>query len=171
MQYSEFEGQIERLRGVYSSGSLNPERIRVWWDRFKGERVGIFESALNHVIAEATTQALPAMSRIVEACGMFRTNPGGATWMKELQPAHACEKCRDFGFSFSGHTVVACGCSSGVAVNPERLAHAQKSYDRGRKIFRSPFDAGQPPPSGERIFAPLPYNPNDRLADKSGEWA
>lgn len=157
-----FQQQIERLRGIYSPGALNQERIDVWWKRFRNEPDHVFENALNHVIAEATSQQLPAMSRVAEALGFFRTNATGAS-MQVLPPAHDCERCRDFGFLFSGHTVVACNCDRGRRVNPERLAMAQKSYDKGRAMFRSPYDAGMPPPNGERIFSELPYDPNERF--------
>lgn len=166
MQYSEFEKQIERLRGVYSSASLNPERIKVLWDKFKTDRLDIFEKVISHLIAEFTTQQLPAMSKFVEAAGLFRTNPYGAS-MQILEPCHACEKCRDFGFYFSGHTVTACECDRGTRVNPARLAKAQADYEKGRRMFRSPYDRDLPPPTGQRIFQDLPYDKNDR----SGEWA
>lgn len=170
MQYSDFERQVERLRVVYSAASLNAERIKVLWDKFKTDRADIFEKVVTHMIAEFTTQQLPAMSRFVEAAGLFRTNPEGAAWMMQLAPVHACEKCRDFGFYFAGHLVSRCECDRGSQVNPERLAREQKNYDKGRRLFCSPFDKGMPPPTGERIFPALPYNANERIQDKSGEW-
>lgn len=137
MQYSEFETQIERLRGVYSGSSLNPERIKIWWNRFKTEKASTFESAISHVVAESTTHALPAMSKVAESCGFFRTSVGysGASAMRDIPLAHDCPPCRDHGFGFVGDTVVACCCAMGRSLSPGELAKHQKSYDSGRAKF------------------------------------
>lgn len=167
MQYSEFERQVDRLRGVYSAGSLNPERIKVWWDRFKNEKASVFESALNHIIAEATTQALPAMSRIVEACGMFRTNPQGARF-EELAHSWNCVKCRDTGWDAKDYsratgagTIVPCGCQASKGLSPHDLAKIQKEFDLGAKLLRgkTPF-----------IGAPLPYDKGERIKSDPEQW-
>lgn len=134
MQFSYFEKEIDRLRGVYSPGSLNEERKKVLWDRFKSVPDHVFTNAINHLIGEFTTMALPAMSRFAEAVGMFRTNPNGAS-MQILPPPFTCEACRDFGFGFVGDTVVKCACPQGDQISPQELVRQQGNYDRGRKLL------------------------------------
>jgi hypothetical protein len=51
------------------------------WDAFKHVEESVFEKAVNFLIGEATTQALPALSRFKEAVAMFqerkRSETGG----------------------------------------------------------------------------------------------
>lgn len=167
MQSEFFKTQIERLRGVYSEGALTPERIDLWWKKFRHEPNGVFENAMNHIIAESTSKQLPAMSRVSEAMGFFRTSPTG-TSMQILPAANDCEVCRDFGYMFRGFVVVKCPtCRRGREIGPDALARAQKSYDRGRKIFRSPFDTdlATRAPSAGSVFHELPYDPGERIVD------
>lgn len=147
-----FGNQVDRLRGVYSASALNEERVNIWWKQFKNEPGHVFESALNHIIAEATTQALPSMSRVVEACGMFRTNPNGAV-MRDVQSPHECDPCRDFGYGFNGDTVTRCSCLRGRKISPEALAKAQKHYNAGAAFLKS---------RGLLAFRDLPYDPKKR---------
>lgn len=67
MQFEFFQKQVERLRNVYSAASLNNERVQVMWDSFKHIEPQRFENAVNHLIGEFTTPALPAISKFREA--------------------------------------------------------------------------------------------------------
>jgi hypothetical protein len=153
VQYSEFEAQVERLKGVYSSSSLNSERVKVWWDRFKGISSTRFEKAIAHVIGESTTQALPSVSKIAEALMLFPERFDGAVSMQELPPAHNCAACRDMGFGFVGDTVIKCTCAIGARVGPSELAHHQASYNKGKNLLKR---------GAQAILPGLPYNPNER---------
>ncbi len=148
-----FGNQINRLRGIYSATALSDERIDIWWKQFRHEPNQVFENALNHIIAESTTQALPAMSRISEALGFFRTNPNGAS-MQRLPEAHACPPCRDFGYGWNGDVIVRCSCRLGQSMHPQDLARAQKAYNAGAHFMRK----GSPGP-----LPPLPYDPKERV--------
>jgi len=154
MQSEFFQKQIERLRGIYSAGALNQERVDIWWKKFRTEPNHVFENAINHVIAEATTNALPAMSRVTEALGFFRSNPDGASNMKEFRSAFACEPCRDFGFGFNGDTVTSCSCDRARRISPDALAKAQKEYNAGAAFMRKGSAA---------VIPGLPYDPGERI--------
>ena len=131
-----FQQQVERLRKVYSSNSLNEERVKILWERFKNEREDIFENALNHLIAEATSQQLPALSRFAEAVGFFRI--GTQARIYDAAEAFTCARCRDFGFLFEGDIVIGCSCALGRSQTPQTLARHQAAYDRGRSMFPTP---------------------------------
>lgn len=77
MQKEFFVTQMERLRKVYSPASLNEERVGVLWDSFKHVDNGNFERAVNHLVGEFTTPALPAVSRFREAVAL--TSSGGGS--------------------------------------------------------------------------------------------
>lgn len=158
MQFSFFEKQMDRLRKVYSSTSLNEERVKVLWARFENTPGDTFERAVNHLIGEFTTSALPALSRISEAVLMFGKG-AGAVSMNETPSAHFCEPCRDFGFDFQGDVVVACKrCINGKQISPQELARQQKNYDRGAAFLKRGM-------ARTAFLPPLPYNPAERV-----EW-
>lgn len=172
MKYSDFEIQWDRLKSVYAPSAANDERKKLFWERFKNDDAAIFEKAINSVILELTTQAFPAMSRIAEAAGIFRNSVSGAS-MQHLEPSYACEKCRDFGFSFDVDTLVRCKCNLGPYLDSERLAKMQKSYDIGCRLFPRPGQNGAARPSFSKanLGTPLPYDPNERITDRSDEWS
>lgn len=157
-----FQHQVERLRKVYSPAAMNEERSKILWEKFKGVPDHVFENALNHLIGECTTQALPAVSRIAEAVA----NQRGGGDSREAQPyPFKCPPCSDLGLGWVGHTIVACSCATGRSLSPEQLAKEQANYDKGRKLFPSPFDADA---KGKarlgNLFHELPYDPSERLA-------
>lgn len=158
MQYSDFEKQIDRLKIVYSAASLNAERIRVLWDRFKVDRADIFEKVVTHMIAEFTTQQLPALSRFVEAKGMFRTNLDGASFMQALSSPFQCDACRDFGFGFVGDMVTSCSCDLGRRISPAELAKQQSFYNAGGEFLKR----GR---MRNAFLAELPYDPKERIGN------
>jgi hypothetical protein len=158
MRFEFFQGQMERLRRVYSPASLNEERVQVIWDRFKSVDGYKFQEAINHLIGEFTTQALPSLSRFSEAVSAVRGMNGATSQMQEMLPAHFCEPCRDFGFLFEGDLLVNCECVNGRRLSPERLAHHQKNYERGKQFLKNRM----------AIFKPLPYDQNERI--ESVEW-
>jgi hypothetical protein len=156
MDKNHFGNQIDRLRRIYAPSALNDERVQIWWDRFKHASASRFEQALNHVIGEATTQALPSVSKISEALMLFQDRAGeGSSKMQEMQSPHACDACRDYGYGFVGDLVKQCSCETGRRTNPAEIARQQANYDRGKVFlkkgsYRSAF------------LGALPYDPNDR---------
>lgn len=164
MQYSEFESQIERLRQVYSSTSLNPERVKVLWDRFKTEKASTFERAVTHLIGEATTQALPAVSRFAEACGFFRgAADRGGPCLSSVDPYadRLCKTCRDDGWTVRGYDrssgtgiVEPCGCQAGQSLSREAIEQAQSDFDKGARLMRR---------NTPLVGQPLPYDPAERI--------
>lgn len=161
MQFSFFNGQMDRLRRVYSEASLNEERVKVLWERFKTVDGYKFAAAVNHLIGEFTTQALPSLSRFAEAVAGVRGLSMANAQTQEMLPAHFCEPCRDFGFQFDGDLVVRCEkCVNGARISPEKLVHHQTCYDRGRKFF---VRGKTPPPAS--LLPDLPYDKNERV-----EW-
>jgi hypothetical protein len=134
MLYSFFEQQWERLRGVYSHAAMGDERKRIMWERFRFEQPLTFENAVNHVIAEMTSQQLPAVSKFAEACGFFRTKAGPSS-VTIVEPQHSCEACRDFGYGWIGDTITKCVCPAGDKINPAEMFRQQTNYDRGRKLL------------------------------------
>lgn len=155
MQYSEFEHQVERMRNVYSASSLNAERVKVWWDRFKSVSVSRFERALGHVVGESTTQALPPVSKIAEALMLFPDRADATSNMQEMQSPHRCAACRDFGYGFVGDVLVRCTCETGRYLNPADFARQQAHYVRGKAFLARGRNRAA-------FLAKLPYDPNDR---------
>jgi hypothetical protein len=149
--------QIDRLRSCYSAAALNDERVQLFWREFKDVPNHVFQNAIDYLIRECTTQALPAMSRFIEAMGMFRTSAN--VQMQELVSAFQCDSCRDFGYRFDENTVVACDCPRGMKINPKELARAQTSFDKGAK-----FISRRNPVGG--VFQELPYDPAERISKR-----
>lgn len=157
MQKDFFIRQIERLRNVYSPSSLNEERVKVLWDALKDAPNEQFERAVSNLIGEFTTTTLPAVSRFQEAVANARSEgrTGGTTNIHEVPVKHDCERCRDFGFEWAEHLVVAChGCERGKTIAPAELLRHQKNYDAGRR-----FMGGFQP---RAVSRPLPYDPKER---------
>lgn len=150
-----FQKQIDRLRSVYSAASLNDERVKVMWDRFKGVPNDKFESALNHLIGEFTTQALPSISRFAEVIAATPSTGGDNTHMNREEIQYNCEPCRDFGYGWVGDTVTQCTCAAGKLVGPEELARHQKHYNLGRQLFRNTKHM-------RGLIKDLPYDPKKR---------
>lgn len=159
MELKAFELQMDRLRITYGEKVYpkDGERDKAIWERVKAFPAKQFENAVTHLIGETFTP--PTLTKISESLGFFRTN--AFTRIDEAPPAFSCEPCRDFGFVFDGDFVEACMCATGRSIGPEKLAHHQKSYDRGRKIFKRGKNTHV-----ANVFQELPYDPGDR----SGEW-
>lgn len=104
MNHPHFEAQIERLRKVYSPAALNEERIALLWNSFKRVPDRTFEQAVNYLIGEATTQALPAMSRFQEAVARFsQRSEGGASHEQNKSRYKPCKRCNREGVVFARH--------------------------------------------------------------------
>lgn len=160
MRLEAFDAQIERLRRCYSPSALNEERVKLMWEAFKNLPDESFDRAVSSLIAEYTTQALPSLSRFREALGNTRQAPKDG--YKEPEPD--CIACGDRGHGWVEHKVIACTCPVGQRRTPEDIARLQFHYDRGRKLFKNPFDKNAPEPSGKRIFPSLPYDPKTSVS-------
>lgn len=106
MRVELFQHQVERLRRVYSPTALNEERVKILWENFRHVDDSRFESAVNFLIGEYTTQALPAVSRFREA--IAQTSPaktGGETafqkWDRE-NPVQPLELRREWAKKYGG---------------------------------------------------------------------
>lgn len=99
MRLEFFQQQMERLRKVYSPASLNEERIKVMWDRFKLVDDSQFECAVNHLIGEFTTPSLPALSRFAEAIAMFSPSSriGGPSNQEVAPNPNAARLAKEYG--------------------------------------------------------------------------
>lgn len=166
MQAEFFQKQIERLRNVYQSGA-NDERVRLMWERFKDVEDRVFERAINYMISEYTAQSMPALSKFGEAVGFY----GSGSSKSNQQPyKFRCPPCSDLGFGWVGHKIVKCSCDTGQAHSDERIAQEQANYDKGRKLFPSPFDKENPGKARlGSLFQPLPYDPTERISAPTSE--
>jgi hypothetical protein len=155
--------QMERLHRTYGEKAYPKERMDGIWVRVKDFSEAQFEKAITWVITENFTP--PTLTKIVEALGSRATEPN----MQEYQTAFACEPCRDFGFDWEGHTIVACkACYRGRQIRPEKLAKEQRNYDVGRKMFPMP---GMGRPLAATVFSSLPYDPKTSVAELDKvEW-
>lgn len=97
MTKEEFGKEMDRLRNVYSATSLSPERIEVLWASFKAVPFGQFRLAVNHLIGEFTTQALPSVSKFHEAVAKFRTESRTQN-VVSINRYPACQLCNRSGY-------------------------------------------------------------------------
>lgn len=161
MQYKFFEKQIDRLKQVYSPSSLNDERTKVLWERFKHTQEPVFESAINFLIGEFTTLALPGVSRFEEAVAKSKQpNYQGAAAFKESPISYSCEACRDFGYGWVEHKITKCSCPVGNPLSIDDLQKIQNSYDMGRALFERAKNSKTKIVFGKE----LPYNPSEQLS-------
>lgn len=153
--------QMERLHRTYGEKSYPKERMDGIWARVNAYSEAQFEKAITWVITENFTP--PTLSKILEALG----SKGEQPQMQVLPNPFACEPCRDFGFEWEGHTIVACKhCYRGRQIKPENPAKEQRNYDVGRKMFPLP---GMGRPMAAKVFASLPYDPKTSVAEIDGE--
>lgn len=161
MQYKFFEKQMDRLKQVYSSSSLNEERTKVLWERFKNTQEPVFENAINFLIGEFTTMALPGLSRFEDA--VSRSKPGGSLEpfsFRENSIKYNCEACRDFGYGWVENKIEKCSCSAGKPLSIDDLQRVQNSFDAGRRLFEMAKIR-----KTKIIFSKeLPYDQSERLS-------
>lgn len=161
MQYKFFEKQMDRLKQVYSPSSLNEERTKVLWERFKNTQEQVFESAINFLIGEFTTIALPGVSRFEDAVARSKTSGRLEPFsFKENTINYHCEACRDFGYGWVDHKIQKCSCASGKPLGIDDLQKVQNSYDLGRKLFERAKAAKVKISLGKE----LPYDPREMLS-------
>jgi hypothetical protein len=163
MNRDRFVIQMERLHRTYGEKAYPKERMDGIWIRVKDFSEAQLEKAITWVITENFTP--PSLSKILEALGSKGEGPA----MQVLENPFACEPCRDFGFEWEGHTIIACrSCYRGRQIRPERLAKEQRSYDIGRKMFPMP---GMGKPIASKVFNELPYDPKTSVAEIDDvEW-
>lgn len=55
MLLNEFNEQVDRLKTVYGEKAFPEERVKVFWDMFKGENKTVFERSISNIIAKSYT--------------------------------------------------------------------------------------------------------------------
>lgn len=136
MLLPEFENQMRRLKIVYGEKTFPPEREGMFWKRFQRVPGKAFELAVDWVVL-----SMPSPGQVVVVLDdKLRDSrvERGSDSIRETK--YDCEPCRDFGYGWIGHTIVACTCARGDKMNPAELVRQQANYDRGRKFLKTPAD-------------------------------
>ena len=160
MTHQEFSFQMDRMLKTYGERNYPNERMDAIFERVKGIPVKTFDRAVTYLIGEHFSP--PSVSKIVEACGNFR-EPGERQNYTPYK--FRCPPCSDLGFGWVGHKIVKCSCPLGQSHTEERIAQEQANYDKGRKLFPSPFDSKDAKPRLGALFHELPYDPSERIAE------
>ena len=136
MQIHEFENQMKRLKIVYGEKTFPPEREGMFWKRFQRVPAKAFEYAVDWIVL-----SMPSQGQIVVALDdKLRDAKIEKGADSQREPKYTCEPCRDFGYGWIGHTIVACVCDLGSRISPAELVKQQANYDRGRRFLKTPAD-------------------------------
>lgn len=192
MTKDQFGKEMDRLRNVYSASSLSPERIEVLWANFKSVPSEQFHTAVNFLIGEFTTQALPSVSKFFEAVAKFRREPNERN-VVSINRHPACQLCNRSGYVVTKtrstpryEVLFKCSCPAGVEFRARAHVWDMSKHfdeyelippygDAGRGIEENPKAkelADYYVPRIRELMAkvgkPLPYDPSKSIAKEDG---